>query len=203
MRPESFKRPEKPLKVNLFCPKVFPRLLYPSLQLIAWVCCWGRGYVCQRLSLPTAHNSYLITHNSSSAQQHRCAIMVERNSSPPETPSPVGATLFFLFFLLHAISIQSSNTHKFLSPSCYAPATFEGLQKQLKKAVYMYNHEKPHRALNRMTPVQYRTASSVDIENNSSQVQSYFPMSTENHHHQLHLMNLKKKKTMSNSVNVI
>lgn len=101
----------------------------------------------------------------------------------------------------HAERINGTIKNSYLY--CYAPATFEELQKLLKKAVYMYNHGKPHRALNRMTPVQYRTACSVDIENNPSLVQSYFPMSTENHHHQLDLMNLKKKKTMSKSVNVI
>jgi len=101
----------------------------------------------------------------------------------------------------HAERINGTIKNSYLY--CYAPETFEELQKQLKKAVYMYNHGKPHRALNRMTPVQYRTACSVDIENNSSQVLSYFPKSTENHHHHLDLMNQKKKKRLSNSVNVI
>jgi transposase InsO family protein len=85
---------------------------------------------------------------------------------------------------------------------CYAPETFEELEKELQRAAYMYNNEKPHQALNKMTPVQYRNSCSVDFENNSSPVQSYFPKSTENHH-QLDLMNKKKKNTMSNSVNVI
>lgn len=86
---------------------------------------------------------------------------------------------------------------------CYAPQTFEGLEKELKRAVYMYNNGKPHHALNKMTPVQYRNARSVDFENNSSQVPSYFPKSTENHHQHLNLMSKKDNKLMSNSVNVI
>ncbi len=86
---------------------------------------------------------------------------------------------------------------------CYAPETFEELEKELKRAVYMYNNGKPHHALNKMTPVQFRNSRSVDIENNSPQVPSYFPKSTENHHQHLNLMSKKKNKLMSNSVNVI
>lgn len=86
---------------------------------------------------------------------------------------------------------------------CYAPETFEQLEKQLKRAVLMYNHEKPHLALNKMTPVQYRITHSVDFENNSPQVTSYFPKSTEQHHSYLNDEIQKKKKSMSNSVNVI
>lgn len=86
---------------------------------------------------------------------------------------------------------------------CYAPETFEELGKELKRAVYMYNNGKPHHALDKMTPVQYRNTNSVDIENNSSQVQSYFPKSTEQHHQHIDLMSKKRNKLMSNSVNVI
>ncbi len=85
----------------------------------------------------------------------------------------------------------------------YAPKTFEVLQKELKRAVYMYNNEKPHRALNKMTPVQYRITSSVDIENNSTQAPSYFPKSTENHDQQQNFIIKNNNKLMSNSVNVI
>jgi hypothetical protein len=79
---------------------------------------------------------------------------------------------------------------------CYAPETFEQLQKQLKRAVHMYNHGKPHMALNKMTPVQYRITHSVDFENNSSLIQSYFPKSTEHHHY--HLNDGIKKKEENN-----
>lgn len=86
---------------------------------------------------------------------------------------------------------------------CYAPETFKDLEKELKRAVYMYNNEKPHHALKRMTPVQYRTTRSVDIENNFSQVQSYCPKSIEQYHQKIDLMRKKRNKFMSNSVNVI
>lgn len=86
---------------------------------------------------------------------------------------------------------------------CYAPETFKELEKELKRAVYMYNNEKPHHALKRMTPVQYRTTRSIDIENNSSQVQSYCPKSTEQQHQQMDIKRIFKNKLMSNSVNVI
>jgi transposase InsO family protein len=76
----------------------------------------------------------------------------------------------------------------------YAPGTFQELQKKLKKAVYMYNNGKPHSALSKMTPVQYRTACSVHIENNPSQVHGYCPKSTENHHHHLDLMSKTKEE---------
>lgn len=75
---------------------------------------------------------------------------------------------------------------------CYAPQRFEELKKELKRAVHMYNNGKPHHALNKMTPVQFRNTRSVDIENNSPQVPSYFPKSTENHHQHLNLMSKKK-----------
>ena len=67
----------------------------------------------------------------------------------------------------------------------YAPGTFAELEKELKRAVHMYNHGKPHKALNKMTPVQYRKTHSVDFENNPPQVPGYFPKSTENHHDHL------------------
>lgn len=82
----------------------------------------------------------------------------------------------------------------------YAPKTFEELQKELKRAVYMYNNGKPHSSLNKMSPVQYRMTGSVDIENNSP---SYFPKSTENHHQKQNFKTKNNNKRLSNSVNVI
>jgi len=38
---------------------------------------------------------------------------------------------------------------------CYRPNTFEGLRKQLARAVEMYNDGKPHKALNGLTPKQF------------------------------------------------
>jgi len=80
----------------------------------------------------------------------------------------------------------------------YGPETFDELKKELERAVYMYNNGKPHKALNKMTPVQFRTAGSIDIENNSS---SYFPKSTEKQQHQIYKVKEKYKTTL-NSVNV-
>lgn len=83
----------------------------------------------------------------------------------------------------------------------YAPETFQELKKELKRAVYMYNNEKPHKALNKMSPVQYRTKSSIDIENNSSQVHGYFPKSTERNNDNYLIQN--KNKSSLKTVNVI
>lgn len=78
--------------------------------------------------------------------------------------------------------------------------TFKQQQKELKRAVYMYNNGKPHSSLNKMSPVQYRMTGAVDIENNSP---SYFPKSTENHHQQQNFKTKNNNKILSNSVNVI
>ena len=92
----------------------------------------------------------------------------------------------------HAERINGTIKNSYLYS--YAPETYPELQKQLKRAVYMYNHGKPHKALNKMTPVQYRTACSVDIGNNPSKIQGYFPKSTENHHHHFDLMSKTKEE---------
>ena len=66
----------------------------------------------------------------------------------------------------------------------------------------MYNHGKPHHALNKMTPVQYRLAGSLDFGNNPTHIQSYFPKSKEKNHYQI--CNVEKQyENMSNQVNVI
>ncbi len=97
----------------------------------------------------------------------------------------------------HAERLNGIIKNSYLYP--YAPKSFEGLQKELKRAVYMYNNGKPHSALNKMSPVQFRMTWSVDIENNSP---SYFPESTENHHQQENFKS-NNNKILSNSVNVI
>jgi putative transposase len=80
----------------------------------------------------------------------------------------------------HAERLNGTIKNSYLYP--YGPETFEELKKELERAVYMYNNGKPHKALNKMTPVQFKTAGSIDIENNSS---SYFPKSTENQYQQI------------------
>lgn len=79
---------------------------------------------------------------------------------------------------------------------CYGPESFEQLKKQLKRAVYMYNFEKPHMALNQMTPAEYRKA-------HVGLTSGCFPKSTQHHHSHTIDGIKKKKKTMSNLVNVI
>lgn len=68
----------------------------------------------------------------------------------------------------HAERLNGTIKNNYLYP--YAPVSFEELQKQLKRAVYMYNTGKPHMALNKMTPVEYRHWSSIDNENNSKKL---------------------------------
>jgi len=71
----------------------------------------------------------------------------------------------------------------------YHPNDRPALKKGLKKAVWMYNNEKPHSSLNNLTPVQYRVKNSIDNENISSR---YFPLPTEHHHH--HKIKSKRKR---------
>jgi transposase InsO family protein len=98
----------------------------------------------------------------------------------------------------HAERLNGVIKNNYLYP--YGPKTFEQLQKELKRAVYMYNNGKPHSSLNKMSPVQYRMTGSVDFENNSP---SYFPKSTENQHQQQNFKTKNNYKILSNSVNVI
>ena len=101
----------------------------------------------------------------------------------------------------HAERLNGTIKNCYLYP--YGPETFQELLKETKRAVYMYNNGKPHQALNRMSPVQYRMLNSVDIENNSSQVPSYFPKSTEQHHHNKFCKVEKENKIITKKVNVI
>jgi len=60
----------------------------------------------------------------------------------------------------------------------YAPNNYKDLLKKTKKAVMMYNHQKPHSALNKLSPVQFEKlidSRDIESENNSS---SYCPLST-------------------------
>ena len=60
----------------------------------------------------------------------------------------------------------------------YNPQNFKELKAMLNKAVKMYNEQKPHKALKKLTPIDFEKkimSNNVEIENNFS---SYFPIST-------------------------
>lgn len=92
----------------------------------------------------------------------------------------------------HAEKLNGIIKNNYLYP--YGPTDLKTLRKALERAIKMYNTGKAHRALDGMTPVQYRLIHSVEKENNPA---SYFPFPTElNKQH-------NEKKILSNLVNVI
>jgi len=78
----------------------------------------------------------------------------------------------------HAERLNGVLKNNYLYP--YGPGTKKQLRKYLKKAVWMYNNEKPHQSLNDLTPVEYREKNTIDNENISSR---YFPLPTAQYHH--------------------
>lgn len=91
----------------------------------------------------------------------------------------------------HAERLNGIMKNNYLYP--YGPTNMTSLKKLLEKAVLMYNTGKPHKALGKLTPRDFRIT--IDNENNSS---SYFPLSTVNHN------NYKKSKlSIKKKVNVI
>jgi putative transposase len=101
----------------------------------------------------------------------------------------------------HAERLNGTIKNNYLYP--YAPETFEELQKELKRAVYMYNNGKPHKALNKMTPVRYRAISSVDIENNSQKNCKLLPEVNRKSSLSSNFEINNKTKKRQNQVNVI
>jgi len=90
----------------------------------------------------------------------------------------------------HAERLNGIIKNNYLYP--YGPTNVTSLKRLLDKAVYMYNTGKPHKALGKLTPAQFK--STIDNEDNSS---SNLPLSTVNHHH-------KKRDSLSiKKVNVI
>ena len=90
----------------------------------------------------------------------------------------------------HAERLNGIIKNNYLYP--YGPTNVTSLKRLLDKAVYMYNTGKPHKALSKLTPTQFK--STIDNEDNSS---SNLPLSTVNHHH-------KKRDSLSiKKVNVI
>lgn len=79
----------------------------------------------------------------------------------------------------------------------YAPTSFEELRKKIKKAVKMYNEQKPHSALNRLSPVQFENqikCRDIESENN---LKSYFPLPTSYYYQKELNLNYKPQKTVN------
>jgi hypothetical protein len=74
----------------------------------------------------------------------------------------------------------------------YGPTNVTSFKKLLAKAVFMYNTGKPHKALGKLTPTQFKCT--IDNEDNSS---SNLPLSTVNHN------NKNRSKLSIKKVNVI
>jgi putative transposase len=91
----------------------------------------------------------------------------------------------------HAERLNGVIKNNYLYP--YGPTNITSLRKMLDKAVLMYNTEKPHKALGKLTPKAFKDT--IDNEDNSA---SYLPLSTVNHHIHNKRVNLSMKK-----VNVI
>lgn len=90
----------------------------------------------------------------------------------------------------HAERLNGIIKNNYLYP--YGPTNKASLKRLLDKAVLMYNTEKPHKALGKLTPSKFRDT--IDNENNSP---SYLPLSTVNHN------NYKRCKLSIKKVNVI
>lgn len=80
----------------------------------------------------------------------------------------------------------------------YSPKSFQELCKMLDKAVRMYNEQKPHKALNRLSPCQFeRMLEQLDVESENNSP-SYFPLPTSTN---TNILNLKYNS--QKTVNVI
>jgi transposase InsO family protein len=90
----------------------------------------------------------------------------------------------------HAERLNGVIKHNYLYP--YGPTDIKSLKKLLAKAVYMYNTGKPHKALGKLTPKEFKDT--IDNEDNSA---SNLPLSTVNH------FNNKRRKLSIKKVNVI
>lgn len=86
----------------------------------------------------------------------------------------------------HAERLNGIIKNNYLYP--YAPKDLKSLRLLLDKAVLMYNTAKPHSALGKQTPANFRRT--IESENNSS---SNFPLSTVNQiNHKLKKLSIKK-----------
>jgi putative transposase len=91
----------------------------------------------------------------------------------------------------HAERLNGIIKNNYLYP--YHPKDRKSLKQLLERAIIMYNTDKPHSSLGRMTPVEFRKT--IDNEDNS--LKSYLPLSTVQHH------NNKRDKLSIKKVNVI
>jgi len=85
----------------------------------------------------------------------------------------------------HAERLNGIIKNNYLYP--YSPTNMSSLKRLLDKAVLMYNTDKPHKALGKLTPKKFKET--VDNENNSA---SYLPLSTVNHHNNRDSFSIKK-----------
>jgi len=90
----------------------------------------------------------------------------------------------------HAERLNGVIKNNYLYP--YGPTNITSLRKMLDRAVLMYNTGKPHKALGKLTPIEFRNT--IDNEDNSA---SYLPLLTVNHIH------YKRSKLSIKKVNVI
>lgn len=90
----------------------------------------------------------------------------------------------------HAERLNGIIKNNYLYP--YGPTNLHSLKRLLDKAVLMYNTGKPHKALGKLTPSEFKKT--VDNEDNSS---GYLPLSTVHHHIE------KREKIYQKRVNVI
>jgi transposase InsO family protein len=90
----------------------------------------------------------------------------------------------------HAERLNGIIKNNYLYP--YGPTSISSLKRLLDKAVLMYNTGKPHKALGKLTPSEFKKA--VDNKDNSS---GYLPLSTAHHHTD------KRRKINQKRVNVI
>lgn len=80
----------------------------------------------------------------------------------------------------------------------YAPISFKDLQKKLKKAVTMYNEQKPHSALKKLNPVDYEKQLLTNGIGSEINLTGYFPFPTSNHDNNKEVfLNIKPRKTVN------
>lgn len=88
----------------------------------------------------------------------------------------------------HAERLNGIIKNNYLYP--YGPTNMKELKRMLAKAVRMYNTEKPHTALGKSTPNNYKIINTIDNEDNSP---SYLPLSTVNKNRYIKRRNSNKK----------